>query len=267
MQRIRYAILDWSGTLVGKHGKEVERPFTAAFAKAGIQITKQEARHFMGLPKLNHFEATLQLPSVVSKWREEKKRSPDVIKDSKLLHSIFEPLQLEELSNPNNIRALPKVISALELMSSMGIKFGLTTGFNTKMTNTILHHSPDNIGSFFGKNAIISTDHTHRGRPNPDGIFISMIAIGATSVLHGIKVGDTQNDILEGHAAGLKTCAVTQYSNFAGMFTDDIDTDSKWKQHSILTKVEEHIKEVQATYICHTLMDVAFLIDFHNREV
>ena len=157
-KRISAVILDWSGTTIDALVKAPAVPFVNVFKRHGINISMMEAREPMGLPKDEHIRKILQTPSVIEKWRAVHGKVPDINKDAGKLFADFLPMQLDILSDKRYIKPIPGVLDTLKHLKGNGIKIGLTTGFNTQMTRTILDNSRDiDLESYF--DAIIPADH------------------------------------------------------------------------------------------------------------
>jgi len=263
-RRISTVILDWSGTTIDAGVKAPAVPFVKVFKQHDVPITMLEARQPMGLPKDQHIRKILQIPSVAQRWEQIKGRKPDLDKDGKALFKDFLPLQLETLADKLYIKPLPKVLDTLKYLRMMGIKIGLTSGFNTEMTQTILNNSKDiDLASYF--DAIIPADHPSikRGRPYPDAVWANMIALGCEDARECLKVDDTQMGIQEGRTAGVQTLGLAKYNNYIGTYTEDIDQLARendreyWK---LMEASRKHLSEAQPTFVRDTLDEVLPII-------
>src|SRR5579872_5609683 len=223
-RKITTLVTDVLGTILGKHCLALDKPFMGAFEKNGVLITKEEARKPTGISKFSHIKEILTFPSVNRRFEKERKRKIDLDKDAQTIFDMYKPLQLETLSNPDNIQALPGIIQTLQQLKGMGIKIGVTTGFDTAMMNVIIDSSEEKIGQYF--DYVVPCDHPSitRGRPYPDGVFVNMMVLRCDHFQSCIKADDTKSGLLEGVNAGVNTLAVTRYSNLTGLYTEDIDT-------------------------------------------
>lgn len=267
LRRITTLISDVYGCLIGQHNIGLHKPFLKSFEVYGIPVTKEEALKPTGVNKKEHITEVLRIPSVIAKFEKERKRKPDLDKDTKEIFKIYEPLQIEVLSNPDFIRPLPGVIETLQKLREMDIKLVATTGFKSTMVKTILANSEEKIGQYF-LDVVPCDDHRiKRSRPEPDQIWASMIIAGATSASSCLNVDDTSPGIIAGNNAGVKTVAVTRYGNFTGLFTEDIDVLEKADPKAarlILKGAHEHIEKANPTYICQSFANIISLINFRN---
>ena len=268
-KKITTVILDWSGTTIDALVKAPAVPFQDVFKKHGVTITNTEARLPMGLPKDQHIRQILQNPAVADRWKQVYGRE-STLTDAKNLFDDFLPMQLKILSNKDYIKPLPNVIQTLQTLKKMGIKIGLTSGFNCQMTQTILDHSRDiQLESYF--DTIIPADHPSikRGRPHPDAVMSNMISMGCEDVKQCIKVDDTQSGIYEGQRAGVLTMGLTRYNNFNGMYTDDIDQLEKENPHAfekLMGQSYSHLEDAKPDYIGETLTDLVEVINKINHQ-
>ncbi len=254
MHRITSIILDLNGTVINKHSKNIERPLLAAFAKYGIKITRQESQMQTGISKRDHVKQILQQPGVLERFNKKNMSCQEMDAHADNIYAIYEPMQLQALCNPDEIRPLPRVIETLETLKQMGIKIGLTTGFTCNMVQNIFYHSEEKIGQYF--DVIIASDHSSikRGRPFPDGVWSNLIQLGCEHPKGCIKIDDSPAGILEGQSAGCKTCALTRYNSYIGRFVDDIDEVSdKSLVNKLLRESWKYMEKVNPTYICERL--------------
>lgn len=63
MTRFKAAIFDWAGTMIDFGSFAPMGVFVEAFAQFGIEVTVEDARKPMGLPKWDHINAMLQAPN------------------------------------------------------------------------------------------------------------------------------------------------------------------------------------------------------------
>jgi phosphonoacetaldehyde hydrolase len=275
-RKITTVILDLSGTTIDGLVRAPTFAFINVFKKHGVALTTNEARHPMGLNKDQHMSQILQIPSVAEKWKVTHGRQPDLVKDTKMLFNDFLPMQLKILSDQKFIKPLPGVMKTLQQLKDMGIKIGLTSGFNMEMTQTILDNSKDiKLASYF--DAIIPANHTNikRGRPYPDAVWENMQQMGTENTFECIKVDDTQAGIMEGNAAGVWTLGLSKYNNFVGMHIDSMEdlesleknTKRQSEYHQLIKNSSEHLLEKDPSYVRESLVDLPEVINQLNQEL
>ena len=76
--RMRYeaVIFDWAGTTVDFGSFAPMGVFVETFADFGIEVSIDEARAPMGLPKRAHIEAMLAVPRIAAAWRDARGAAP-----------------------------------------------------------------------------------------------------------------------------------------------------------------------------------------------
>ena len=82
-----------------------------------------------------------------------------------------------------------------------GCMVALDTGFSRPIANAILKRLNWVGGAI---DFTVTSDEVNRGRPMPDMIFEAMKRFSIESPQHVGKIGDTPNDLIQGHAAGCK---------------------------------------------------------------
>ena len=74
MIKVKGIILDWAGTIVDFGSLAPMGAFVELFARHHIEISIEEARAPMGLPKIDHIRALGSTPSVAQQWRYQQGR-------------------------------------------------------------------------------------------------------------------------------------------------------------------------------------------------
>src|SRR3954466_312185 len=119
-------ILDWAGTVVDFGSRAPIDVFTAAFAAAGVEVSAEQAKPFMGLPKRDHIRAIGALPDVARRWEETHGR-PMTDADVDTLHARLLPLSLETAAGHASL--IPGARNTLAELHRRGIVVGSTTGY------------------------------------------------------------------------------------------------------------------------------------------
>jgi phosphonoacetaldehyde hydrolase len=91
MNKIEGVIFDWAGTTVDFACFAPVNVFIEIFKAAGIEVTMEETRIPMGIPKREHIKAMLTMPRIRSLWTEVYGKDFDE-SDVDSLYSSFEPL-------------------------------------------------------------------------------------------------------------------------------------------------------------------------------
>jgi pyrophosphatase PpaX len=96
------------------------------------------------------------------------------------------------------IRPFPGVTEMLEALSGSGYKLGLVT--NRLRHTTEIGLRQFDIGKYFG--AVVTVGEAPKDKPAPEHIWFTLERLGS-SPDRSVLVGDSQNDIIGGHNAGL----------------------------------------------------------------
>ena len=70
------AIFDWAGTMIDFGSFAPMGVFVEAFQAFGIEVTIDEARAPMGMPKWDHIKAMMATPRVAEAWAATKGHPP-----------------------------------------------------------------------------------------------------------------------------------------------------------------------------------------------
>ena len=210
--KIEGVILDWSGTTADAHVIAPAVVFEEVFAKHKVPISNEEARKPMGLRKDLHITKILEIPEVQARWLEVKGR-PSTPDDVNALFADFVPMQLEVL--PRYSTLIPGTVTAVELLRSLGIKIGSTTGFTKDMVDILLTEARKQ--GYVPDSSVAGDEVLHGARPTPHMIYKNMDNLGIHLPGAIVKVGDTLGDVGEGLSAGAWTVGIWGLSNYTGI--------------------------------------------------
>ena len=210
---VRAVIFDWAGTTVDYGCHAPAAVLQTIFSEQGIALLPEEARHAMGVPKLDQIRAICELPRVRSAWQAlhgEEPNEPNVRK----LFDRFVPAQLASIEQYSDvIRCVPDV---MENLRARGIRIGSTTGYTREMLNIIL---PKAARHGYSPDSTVTPSETGgAGRPAPWMIFESLRQLNVYPPSASVKVGDTPADIEEGVNAGAWSVGVASSSSEAVIF-------------------------------------------------
>jgi phosphonoacetaldehyde hydrolase len=212
---IKLCILDWAGTAVDFGCFAPIHAFIKAFGIYGIVPTIEETRKPMGMLKIDHIKAMLEMERINQLWISLHKNKP-TNEDINNIYTAFEDalfIDLDKYATP--IENVETVVSQLK---TDGIKIGSTTGYTQKMME-IVRESARHQG--YTTEYLTTPDSTGVGRPDPSMIFDNMEHFSITDRNEVIKVGDTISDILEGYNAGVWCVGVIKGSSELGLSAED----------------------------------------------
>jgi len=186
MENLELVVFDMGGTTVSDHG-EVPAAFTGALTQHGIEISADQLNSVRGRSKR---EAVLQL---VPEGLGRESRAEEVYK------TFRENLWLRyQASGVSEVAGATVIFQSLR---NRGVRVALNTGFDREITTLLLNALAWTEGLV---DAVICGDDVSQGRPAPYLIFCAMEAVGAHSVHKVANVGDTVQDLLAGHNAGVR---------------------------------------------------------------
>lgn len=112
----------------------------------------------------------------------------------------------------------PGVEAMLTHLRDAGIKLGAITNRSARTSVRTLERAE--LVRFF--DVILSFEDMPRAKPEPDGLLLALERLGVTPE-HAVMVGDTDNDILAGKAAGMRTVGISH--GFHGLGVADHNPD------------------------------------------
>jgi phosphonoacetaldehyde hydrolase len=182
-------ILDWAGTTIDHGSLAPVAALRRVLRDYGIEISSDEARLGMGLPKREHLRAIPTTFGAAS--------APDEI------YPNLESALLEELAP--HAALIEGTIDFVAWLRRRRIPIGNTTGYTSKMMQIV---APAAAPQGYVPGAIVTPDEAGAGRPSTAMIHTHRQRLGLSAHAAVIKIGDTPADIAEGRAAGARTIGV-----------------------------------------------------------
>ncbi len=259
--KLQAVIFDWAGTTVDYGCFAPTGVFIEVFSQKGIEITMDEARGPMGMHKRDHIRQITKYPRVASEW---KIKYGHFCTDEEIeeMFSNFIPLQLAVIEEHSTI--IPELPGALEVIRSMDMKIGSTTGYNNEMME-ILTASAAKQG-YVADSVVCATD-VPAGRPAPWMAFKNAETLGIFQMQAFVKIGDTISDIEEGINAGMWSVGVVDSSNEMGLTLNEINMLDKADLEKRRKKVREDYLEAGADYVIDSLAELKALIEKINLRL
>ncbi len=178
---MRLAVFDLGGTLIHDTA-DVAAIFKAALARYALEVDDRQLLALRGAAKLE------VITHIAAGSRVEPKR----------IYATFQDLLVAAFSE-NGVRAIDGALQALERLAHRGLRIALTTGFDRRITAGLLAQ----LAWQARIDAVVCADEVAVGRPAPYMIFRAMEQTGVQDVREVLNVGDTDNDLLAGHHAGV----------------------------------------------------------------
>ena len=208
-------VFDWAGTIVDHGSVAPIAALRTAFAAKGLQLSEEEARGPMGLPKRDHLRELFRLPSIIGSWKRAHGREPNDA-DEEAIYREFLPLQAEEAHRRAEL--IPGVVECAQQLRKMRIAIGTTTGYPRNIGELVAHAAS---AQGFTADQYVFPDDVKAGRPAPWMIFHIMEATGVYPPACVIKIGDTVPDVQEAKSAGVWSVGVTDTSNEIGLSLEE----------------------------------------------
>jgi phosphonoacetaldehyde hydrolase len=252
---VRAVIFDISGTVLDYGSRGPVVAFVELFARHGVAVTETEARGPMGAHKKDHIWTILNDVSVGERWARANGAAP-TRGDLDRLYEEFTPLQVEVLKRHCDV--IPGVPEVVAHLRRRGIKVANTTGFDTGMIVDLVElaaqggYSPD---------LWVCPDLVGKGRPAPWMAFYAAQKLDVYPMSAFVKVGDTQNDVAEAHAAGMWAVSVTRSGNEVGLSQDELAAMSEAAQRERVAAARARLAACGPHYIIESAADLLPVVD------
>lgn len=255
MARIQAVIFDWAGTTVDFGCMAPVKAFMEAFKAWNLDVTLEEIREPMGMAKRDHIETMLNMPRIRELFLAHYQRD-FTQSDIDDIYILFEKQLLSSLSQ--HATPKPYVLEAIQAIRDMGMKIGSTTGYNHKMMEIVT------VGAKaygYEPDVWYCADHVDGfGRPYPYMVFKNMQTLGIASVDAVVKVGDTQSDIAEGLAAGVRTIGVVEGSSEMGLSEEEWAVLDENEKDKYRIQTREHFLSYGANFVIDNFYELPKLL-------
>lgn len=258
---IKAIIFDWAGTMVDFGSFAPMGAFVEAFDGLGIEVTIEEARAPMGMPKWHHIEAMMAMPRVSQAWAA-KFGSVPTSGDIDRVYEIFVPLN-EKVAGKYAV-LVPGALEMLSYLKAKNIKVGSTTGYTRSIMANV---TPIAAKQGYVPENLVCSDDLIEGRPGPLGIYKCMVDLGVYPVQSIIKVDDTEPGIAEGVSAGCITVGVSMSGNYVGKTPDELSALSEAEKSDLRRVATEKLKSAGADFVIDTVADLPALMEKHESPL
>lgn len=211
MRALEAVVFDWAGTMVDFGSRAPMGAFVEVFAAFGVEITIEEARRPMGLPKLDHIRALGAEPRIAEAWRQAR-GTPFDEAAARAVYERFVPLNAEVVADYAEL--VPGAAELVAALRRQGVRIGSTTGYTREIMERLLPraaeqgYAPDNL---------VCAGDLAAGRPTPLMMYKCFVDLGVWRPERVVKVDDTAPGIAEGLAAGTWAVGVSLSGNAVGL--------------------------------------------------
>ena len=252
---IKAVIFDWAGTMIDFGSFAPMGVFVEAFAEFGIDVSIDEARAPMGMPKWQHIEKMLQMPRINAAWAERFGDAPTDA-DVDKIYAIFVPMNEKVVAQYAAL--VPGASEMLTYLKNQNIKVGSTTGYTRSIMQNVL---PVAAAQGYSPENVVCSDELIEGRPGPLGIYKCMVELGVYPPASIIKVDDTEPGIAEGVSAGCITVGVCLSGNYAGKTPEELNALSEDEISKIRSHAASKLFDAGADYVIDSVADLPVLIE------
>lgn len=260
MKKISCVIMDWAGTAVDFGCFAPLNAFLKVFSEEkGIDITYRQAREPMGLLKIDHIKAILNMPEVNEKFRARYGRIWNM-EDVNEMYVSFEKHLFASLSNFTT--PIPGVLDTIKELRESGIKIGSTTGYTQAMMDVV---RPGAAAKGYVVDNLVTPDNLPAGRPAPYMIYKNMIDLAIPSVDNIVKVGDTIADIKEGVNAKVWSIGIITGSNEMGITEEEYNRRTPDELAALKQEVRERMMAAGAHFVLDNITELPAYIEKINR--
>jgi len=251
-------VFDWAGTMIDFGSFAPMGAFVETFVEFDIEVSVDEARLPMGLPKWHHIAAMLRQTAISARWKKKYGTQPTDL-DVDKLYKVFLPKNEEVAAKSATL--VPGAVNTVNYLRNKGLKIGSTTGYTRSIMNHVLPiaeaqgYVPDNL---------VCSDDLAEGRPGPLGMYKCFLDLGVYPPSAVIKVDDTEPGIGEGAAAGCVTVGVSISGNYVGRTPDELALLSMDELDELRNMSTEKLRDAGADYVIDTVADLPDLIERLN---
>jgi phosphonoacetaldehyde hydrolase len=244
---IKAVVFDLAGTIIDFGSCAPAGAFVELFRQNNIHITLSQAREPMGLHKKDHIRTLLSMADISEKWLEAHGKAWSEA-DVEVKYQEFVPIQVECLADYGDL--IPGTLETEKALRSMGIKIGVTTGYNEEMMKIVLNCAK-NQG--FSPDVAVCASRVLTGRPAPWMIFRIMEHLNIFPPEAVINIGGTIGVVKTGNMIGLPE---RELSRLNPETLDERMKEAKEKMH-----------RAGAHYVIDDVSDAVRVLDLINHRL
>lgn len=240
---IQAVLLDWAGTAVDYGSLAPAAVFVDALAERGVAITFEQARAPMGLAKLDHVRAILEMEPVRLQWMEHFGRIPDE-SDVRSVHDGLEERMTETAARHGEL--IPGHLELVEWLRGRNIAIATGSGYTRRMMEPV-RESARSQG--YEPDLVVLPEDVGEGRPSPLMAYRSALELGRWPLSKFVKIGDTVADMREGRNAGCWCVGYSRCGNELGLAREDdlaLDPATRGK---LLEKAGSRLRDAGAHFV------------------
>jgi phosphonoacetaldehyde hydrolase len=253
---VQAVIFDWAGTVVDYGSFAPTQVLMDAFAGFGVDVSLEEARQPMGLPKREHIRALGRIPAVAARWRAAHGRDM-ADADVDAVYARFMPLQVERVGEYSQV--IPGVAEVVAALRRRGIRTGSTSGYPRAVMDRLVP-----LAEAHGlrlEHAVAADDLKPGGRPGPWMALENVIQLGVRDLCACVKVDDTEPGIQEGLNAGMWAVGVALSGNEVGLSLEQVQALPEDARARLRDRAAEKLLGWGAHYVVDTVADLPAVLE------
>lgn len=254
-QHLKAVVFDWAGTMIDFGSLAPMGSFVEAFRRFGMEISIEEARGPMGLPKRDHIATLLGDPAISKRWQAAKGRKPGE-EEIDALYDVFLPLNRDVVADYAGL--VPGAAEMVAALRAEGLKIGSTTGYTRDIMERVL---PVAARQGFAPDSLACAGDLPVGRPTPLMMYRTFVDLCVFPAAAVVKVDDTEPGIAEGVAAGTWTVGITDSGNLVGRSLADWQALSGEEQSKLRAAAAARLRVAGAGYVADTVAGLLPILD------
>jgi phosphonoacetaldehyde hydrolase len=253
--QLKAIVFDWAGTTIDYGSRAPMGAFVDVFAQFKVDISVEEARRPMGLPKWDHIKALISHPDIAARWHTVHGNAPTDA-DVDRIYEVFVPLNRRVVTDYADL--IPGTAETVADARARGLKIGSTTGYTREIMEPLLPlaraqgYAPDNL---------VCAGDLSAGRPTPLMMYKCFVDLGVWPSQAVVKVDDTVPGIAEGLAAGCWTVGVAMSGNAMGMSLEQVNALSEVERSNRRAQAMRELVLGGAHYVVDTIADLPPVLD------
>lgn len=261
MTALTAAIFDWAGTVVDFGSLAPMQVFVETFARFGVEISVDEARVPMGLPKWQHIEALLAQPRIAAAWTSAHGRAARSA-DIDAIFEVFTPMNARVVGDFAAL--VPGAADTIARLRDRGLKIGSTTGYTRDIMEPLL---PLAAAQGFAPDNLVCAGDLAAGRPTPLGMYRCFADLGVFPPWSVVKVDDTAPGLAEAQAAGCWSVGVAVSGNAMGLSLADYEALSGAQKTERRARAYARLQAAQADFVIDSVADLMPVIDAIEKRL
>ena len=255
MTAVKAVVLDWAGTIIDFGSRAPTRVFIEVFRQFGIDISVEQARGPMGLPKLDHIRELGKLEHVRNHWRAAYGGDFDDAAAHRI-YEVFVPRNTKVVVDYATL--IPGAAETVRRLRQHGIRIGSTTGYTRKIMEPVLPlaakqgYAPDNL---------VCAEDLWTGRPTPVMMWKCFLDLQIADPASVVKVDDTRVGLAEGIAAGTWAVGVSLSGNEVGLSPQELAALPEPRRTAMNAQAREKLAAAGAHCVIDTIADLPVALD------